>query len=137
MKILAYSLFVLGPVMMVFSRPFTDSTNGALMAAGALVGMIGLFMRSRVRAGIPILSVTDEDRSEFEKMRQDARREFSIRKIVARFLGFLGGLCFLAGVMSVFAGNPSGRVDWRTGVALIVLSQVLLLCVWLLLRKPK
>ncbi len=137
MKILAYSLFVLGPVMMILSRPFTDNTNGVLMAAGALVGMIGLFMRSRVRAGIPILSVTDEDKAQFERMRQDTRREFSIRKIVARFVGFLGGLCFLAAVMSVFARNASGRVDWPAAVVLLILSQVLLLSVWLLVRKTK
>jgi hypothetical protein len=59
MKILAYSLFVLGPVMIVFSRPFTDNTNFILLSAGAVVGMVGFFVRNRVKAGTPIFSATN------------------------------------------------------------------------------
>src|SRR3954470_4938780 len=62
MKILANLLFALGPLMMIFSRPFTDSTNFVLLWAGVGVGMVGLFMRRRVKAGTPTSSLKNDRR---------------------------------------------------------------------------
>ena len=69
--------------------------------------------------------------------REELIRELSIRRLLGRLLGGFAGISFVAGVMCLFQRDASGRVDWTLGVVLIALSQFLVLCVWLLVRKTK
>jgi hypothetical protein len=99
-----------------------------VLSVGIIVAM---FVRSRAREGVPVFKLTAKDRADL----QEVRPELGIRRILARLLGGFAGLCFIGGVVSCFQRDSSGRVDWTIAVVMIVLSQILLLCVWLLIRK--
>jgi hypothetical protein len=141
MKIVATTLLVIGLIAFfasstLFAYHFAtvgDPTmgDGIAMAASGIVACIALFIRSRAVAGIPTLAVTDTDRAEL----QNFRREFGIRKILAQIIGTFAGLCFVAGFMSLFNLDERSRADRHTAVVLIVFSQILIFCVWLLVRK--
>ncbi len=99
----------------------------------SVVIVIAMFVRSRAREGVPVFKLTDKDKTDL----QEVRREFGIRRILARLLGGFAGLCFIGGVLSLFHREASGSVDWITAVVMIVLSQILLLCAVLLVRSKK
>ena len=109
MKMLAYTLLVSGPVMMVVGRPFTDNANGLLLCVGASMGIFGLFMRSRLRKGVPLFAVTSEDKAQFKELQEDARREFYTRKILGKILALFGILFQMAGVSLLFDKDLSSR----------------------------
>ena len=76
-------------------------------------------------------------RSDPAAQREELFRELSIPRLLGRLLGGFAGVCFVGGVVSLFQRDSSGRVDWPLGVVMIALSQFLVLCVWLLVRKAK
>jgi hypothetical protein len=99
----------------------------------AVAVIVAMFVRSRAREGVPVLKITEQDRVELREF----RRELGPRRILARLLGGFAGICFVGGVMSLFHRDASGGVDWTIAVVMIVLSQILVLCVWLLVRTTK
>jgi hypothetical protein len=99
-----------------------------VLSVGIIVAM---FVRSKAREGVPVFKLTEKDKADL----QEVHRELGIRRILARLLGGFAGLCFIGGVMSLFQRDVSGAVNWTVAAVMIVLSQILLLCVWLLIRK--
>jgi len=85
----------------------------------AMAIVVAMFVRSRVREGVPVLKLTEKDRVELGEF----RRELGVRRILARSLGGFAGVCFIGGVMSLFRRDASGRIAWTVAVAMIVLSQ--------------
>jgi drug/metabolite transporter (DMT)-like permease len=132
MKILAYTLFLLGLVLMAFSRPLSDHLNAPLMCLGAALGIAGVFMRSRIREGIPILTVTDKDRTQFKQM----RREFGLRNVLGRLLATFGALVLLVAVVGPFYSKAE-RYDWRVSIFAFVFGLTSVLCAKLLMGKSR
>ena len=71
------------------------------------------------------------------EQREELVRELSIRRLLGRLIGGFASITFIAGVMSLFRRDASGRVDWPLGVVMIALSLFFALCVRLLIRKKK
>ncbi len=68
--------------------------------------------------------------------RESLSQLLSPRRLLAQFIGLFAGICFVGGAMSLFHLDSSGdRVDWKVAVVMIALSQFLILCAWLLVRK--
>ncbi len=132
MRILANALLVLGLAMMAFSRPFSVQLNAPVLCVGALLSVVGIFVRSRVREGIPVMSVTEEDKAQFKEM----RREFSWRNVLGQFLGTLAGLFLLVAVLGPFYSRGESY-DWRASAIEIAFGLVLVLCARTLLRKSR
>ena len=99
----------------------------------AIVIVVALFVRGRVREGIPVFKLTAQDRADLRR----ARRELGIRRVSARLVGGLAGFCFIAAILALFHRDRSGGVNWTTAVVLTVLSQILLLCAVLLLKSAR
>ncbi|HVU28341.1 MAG TPA: hypothetical protein VHG71_11480 [Verrucomicrobiae bacterium] len=111
-----------------------------LMAVGfltfAIVGIsviVWIFVRSRKREGIRPLQVTDKDRKQFREM----RRELNIWRFSASFLGGLGALALVAGMMSFFGLDTSGSPDWRGGVDCFVFGGILILPAIFVARRDR
>jgi hypothetical protein len=140
MKALATAMLAIGLVAFLassalFAYRFATlggATSAALgMVSSGALACFAVFMRSRAIAGIRTFEVTENDRVEFRQLRQ----EITIGWLLARLLGTFASLFFVGGVMSVVYPDSSGRTGWHTAVVMILLSQILLLCVWLLTRK--
>jgi hypothetical protein len=100
----------------------------------ASILIIAMFGRSRAKEGIPVFKLTQRDKADLREM----RRELKIRIVLARLLGGFGSVGFFAGVFSLFHKNESGRADWITTAAeLIVFGSALCLCAVLLLKSAK
>jgi hypothetical protein len=70
--------------------------------------------------------------------RESLSEVFNFRRLLAQALGLFAALCFVACVMSLFhLDSSSHRGDWKIAVVMIALSQFLVLCVWLLVRKKR
>jgi hypothetical protein len=80
MKIPAYSLLMLGFVLMALGRPSSDHPNFPAMIIGAVMSLVGAFLLSRLRQGILKPGVTDKDKAQSK----ETRREFGIRKLLAK-----------------------------------------------------
>jgi F0F1-type ATP synthase assembly protein I len=106
-----------------------DMRQGVIMIGGALLGMIGIFLRSRVTLGIPVFTVTPKEKAEFTEL----RREFSIRKLLARFIGGVGSVCFIGGFVASFQGSA----DWRISVEMVLIGLILVFFAVLLVRSSK
>jgi hypothetical protein len=130
MKILAYTLLALGLIMMALGRPFTDHQNLPVLFIGGVTGLLGVFLRSRLRRGIPILAITDQDRAQF-KLRPDF-----LRDLFGHILGYFGAFFLLVGISAPFY-SEADRYDWRGSAVAIVLGLVLLLYAKPLLRKSR
>ena len=136
MKILAYTLLVIGLVMMVFGVPFNGEMGmkqGVALILGTLLIMIGLFIWSRVRLGIPVFTVTAKDKTKFQEM----RRELNVWRLLARLLGGFAAIFFIAGVSSVVFADSSGKTDWRIAAELITIGLVLAFCARFLVKHSR
>ena len=69
--------------------------------------------------------------------RESLSQLLSPRRLLAQLIGLFAGICFVGGAISLFQHDASGRVDWKIAVVMIALSQFLILCAWLLVRKTK
>ena len=101
----------------------------ALMTVGglafALLGIlvvVWLFLQSRKREGVRPLEVTAKDKAQLQEM----RREFNIWRLLARFLGGLGALLLVAGMMSFFGIDSSGKPDVQGGIVCFVFGGILI-----------
>lgn len=104
----------------------------AFAVVGILV-IVWLFVRSRRREGIRPLEVTDKDRKQFREM----RRELNIWRFSARFLGGLGALALVSGMMSFFGLDTSGKPDWRSGIDCFVFGGILILPAVFVARRDR
>ena len=104
-------------------------TTRLLFIGLAILCIVALFAFIRAGGGLR--------RSNPAEQRGELFRELSVRRLLGRLLGGFAGIFFIAGVMSLFRRDSSGRVDWTTAVVMIGLSQFLVLCIWLLVRRTK
>ena len=130
MKIFAYTLLILGPIMMLLSRPFTDHTDAPVVLSGAAIAIVGVFLWSRLRRGIPMVSVTDEDRAQLK----DLRRELGLRRMLGRFLGSLGALTLIAGLAQPLY-SQGAQYDWSVSAFALLLASIFIACAKPLLRR--
>jgi hypothetical protein len=105
------------------------STTRIILLLGAVLCVVGLVALVKAGGGLR--------KADPAIQRQELFRELSFRRLLGRLLGGFGGLLFVGGFMSLFQRDASGKVDWATAVVMIALSQFLVLCVWLLVRKTK
>ena len=143
MKRLATALLAVGLVLFLASSALvwyqfatTDSpssTAAVIMSASGLLACFAVFMRSRAIAGIGVFEVTDKDRAQF----QEARRELNIWGLLARFLGGLGALALMAGMMSFLGLGSFSKPDWRGGIDCFVFGGILILPAVFLAKRSK
>jgi drug/metabolite transporter (DMT)-like permease len=134
-KVLACFLMLLGMAGMAYGIPFNGDFNpqkGTAMFAGAVLAVIGIFIRSRLRQQIPVLAITEMDKADFKKMRQT----FAIRNLLARFIGTFGAVMLFAGICSPFYDH-SGKSFWAGVIILLLFGGLLVYCSNLLYQKPK
>jgi hypothetical protein len=131
-KILAYILLALGLIMMAFSRPSTDQPDFPVMFTGAVMGIVGVFLWSRLRQGIPILAVTDKDKTQLQEM----CTEFAPRRFVGRLIGALGALIVMAAFYDVIS-SESPTPKWSTFLFMLVTGVGLVLVASWLLKQPR
>ena len=135
MKILANLLLVVGLVTMTFGLLLLTRQPGVMpwlaSFAGATLAVAAVFIRSRVREGIPIFAVTDEDKEDFKEM----RREFGFRKLLGMLLANLGAIFMLAGVAWPIFAEPAEKVNWSAVTFLTLFGFLLVLCARPLLNQ--
>ena len=95
----------------------------------AVIIFVGMFVRSRVKDGIPIFKATQQDKAELREF----RREFAVRKLLAMLCQGFGIGCFIAAARLRFNHD----IALGTAVALVALSLVLLLCATILLSSAR
>lgn len=118
--------------MVLFSRPFTDQPKFPEMFTGAIMSIVGVFLRSRLRRGIPILAVTDKDKTQF----QELCTEFAPRRFMGQLIGTFGSLivvCAFYGVISSESPTPK----WGTFFFMLVTGVGLVLAASWLLKEPR
>ncbi len=143
MKNLATTLMVVGLGLFLASSGFcvyrfatteTVTTVGAVsMILSAVMVCFSAFMRSRAIARTRIFEATDKDKAQI----QELRRELNIGRLLARFLGGLGALACVAGIMSFSGIDSSGKPDLRGGIDCFVFGGVLILPAFWLAKRSR
>jgi hypothetical protein len=105
-----------------------SSKNIIFLLAG-IICVVGLIALVKAGGGLR--------KSDSTGQRESLSQTFSMRKMLAQFIGIFAVICFVGGAMSLFQRDGFEKVDWRIAVGMIALSQFLMLCVWLLGRKKK
>ena len=95
----------------------------------ALSVVVATYVRGKAREGVRVVEITDKDKAQF----QEVCRELGVRRILARLLGGIGSIFFIAGVVALF----QSRADWRVPVGMIVIGLFLASCVALLVRGSR
>jgi hypothetical protein len=103
------------------------SITRIIFLLGAVLCLVALVALVKAGGGL-------RKRDSIEK-RESLSRVFSPRRLLAQFIGLFAGLCFVGGAMALFQRDASDRVDWKIAVVMLALSQFLILCAWLLVRK--
>jgi hypothetical protein len=68
---------------------------------------------------------------------EQVRSQLGVRNIATQVLGLFAGLLFIGGAMSLLGIDESIKTDRRTAIIMIVLSQLLILCIAWLGKKPR
>jgi type IV secretory pathway VirB2 component (pilin) len=132
-KVFAYIVIALGFALMALSHPFTDHTKFVAVFSGAAIVIIGMFLRYRSTHRMPILAVTLQDKTQFQK----ARRELGLRNLLGYVLGRVGAILLLVGIIEPLYHLISGGYDWHVAVMLVPLGVVFILCSMPLLKKSR
>ena len=101
------------------------------MTTSGAFSCFAIFMRRRLIQGIPIFEMTAKDKTQL----QEVRRELNIWRLLARFLGGIGSLALIAGMMTLINIHSSGKFDWRVSAVLVGSGIALLLPAILLARR--
>lgn len=135
MKKAANISVVLGLLIVVFNLPFKGELkieNAIGLCLGAILSVIGLFVRSRCKDGVGILTVTDKEKNELKKL----RNEFAPRKLLGQLLAKFAGLFILVGIASPLYAHSLKKTEWGFVVAMILFGLFLGFCAALLVNPP-
>ena len=134
-KVLAYLLILVGLAGVIYGISFNGDTNpqkAASMFGGAILAIVGVFIRGRIRQQIPVLAITNMDKAEFQKL----RKTFAIRNFLARLIGTFGAVMLFAGISLPFYDH-SGKSVWVGANILLTFGALLVYCANLLYKKPE
>jgi hypothetical protein len=95
----------------------------------AVAIIVVMYVHSRAKEGVGVFELTDKDRADL----REARREFRVRRILAKLLGGIGSICFIGGVATLI----QSRADLQITIEMIVIGLFLAFCAVLLLRGSK
>jgi hypothetical protein len=130
MKILAYSLFILGFVIIALSRPSSDHANLPLAVIGVAVGIVGAILLCRSNMGIKVTGKY--------KVRIEETPHISwIRGLLANFTAVFGFLSFVSGITYPLYADSHPDIGWRGAVLCLGLGAFLLFCSRLLMRRSR
>ena len=127
MKITGTILMVLGlgtMVLNICSAGTLETKNAVALVLGGTAIVVGLFMRSRAKAGIGMTEITAKDRMEFGK----ARNELTLRSLLGRLIGTFGALFIFAGLLSPVYADSTHKWDWSAAMGMMVLGIFLVFC---------
>ena len=121
--------------MVALSRPFMDDQNMTLAFAGGVMALTGIFIRGRIRRGLPIFKATYQEQIKLKAELAEARREFSFRRILGQLLGTFGAIIQVAGMISLIRGDSSSKTNWPLFAGMFGFGLLLIFCAAQLMKR--
>ena len=137
MKMFATIMIVLGFATMALNIGFVEkleTKNAVALILGGMAVIIGLpFIRSRAKAGIGVIEITEKDRTELKKL----RNEFAPRSLLWRLIGTFGALFIFTGLFCPIYADSTHKWDWGAAMGSMAFGIFLVFCATLLENPAK
>jgi peptidoglycan/LPS O-acetylase OafA/YrhL len=131
MKMFATILIVLGLATMALNIGFVEkleTKNAVALILGGMAVIIGVFARSRAKAGIGVIEITEKDKTEFNKLCS----ELNPRRLLGRLIGTFGALLIFTGVFWPIYADSTHKWDWGAAMGTMAFGIFLVFCATLL-----
>jgi len=94
-----------------------------------ILAALAMFRRMRAQAGYRLFQLTEADKAQLKKMRD----WLAIRRLLAGFIGCVGGYCLLVAIISPMYPDS----NWRSALGFLAFGAFLIFCVLLLVGRSK